>query len=117
MLAEKVRQMLLDRSDAESFCFELPCQECGEIWKSRPIRFSRAGVKPGSEGKSIVFDALYEKEKQIARELAVKEAMQNFNICPICGRLVCDRCFMLCEDLDMCTSCAGKLEEPGERVL
>ncbi|MCI6126309.1 MAG: hypothetical protein MR738_09535 [Enterocloster clostridioformis] len=39
-----------------------------------------------------------------------------FNKCPICSRLVCDRCFLVCDELDMCVSCAHYLQEQGEPV-
>ena len=37
-------------------------------------------------------------------------------ICPICKRLVCDHCFLICDDLDMCVQCATKLNEKGTVV-
>ena len=117
MLEDMLMQALQDCYGDEFFQFSLCCPECGMRWKSRALRFSKAGIKPGTEGKSIVFDALYEREKAAAFRQAVKEAGQCFSICPICGRLVCDRCFRLCEDLDMCVSCAEKLNEHGESVV
>ena len=36
--------------------------------------------------------------------------------CPICKRLVCDHCFLICDDLDMCVQCAAKLNEKGTVV-
>ena len=36
--------------------------------------------------------------------------------CPICKRLVCDHCFLICDDLDMCVQCAEKLNEKGTVV-
>ncbi|MDY3221775.1 MAG: hypothetical protein SOX11_01355 [Lachnospiraceae bacterium] len=70
--------------------------------------FSRARVTPLSEGKRVIFDVLYKKEKE--------EAGMVFNKCPICSRLVCDRCFLVCDELDMCVSCAHYLQEQGEPV-
>ena len=43
-------------------------------------------------------------------------AKEIFNICPICKRLVCDHCFLICDDLDMCVQCAAKLNERGTVV-
>ena len=36
--------------------------------------------------------------------------------CPVCGRLVCDRCFLICEDLDLCIACAKALQVRGDVV-
>ena len=110
------KHLLLDESTPDIFCFSLRCAECGEVWKSRDIRFSKAGITPVTEGKRIVFDTLYRKEKEAALSYAVRQAEEFFNRCPICHRLVCDSCFLVCEDLDMCTVCAGNLQEVGEPV-
>ena len=110
------KELLVDCSTPDEFCFSLWCAECGRIWKSKPIRFSKAGIKPQTEGKQVVFRTLYKREKEAAWNRAVQEAEKIFSRCPICMRLVCDHCFLVCEDLDMCTSCARRLQEYGEPV-
>ena len=47
---------------------------------------------------------------------AAAEASEIFSQCPVCGRLVCDRCFLICEDLDLCTACAEALQVRGDVV-
>lgn len=110
------RELLLDCSTADTFCFSMRCAECGEVWKSRPIRFSKAGIQPETEGKRVVFDTLRKREKEAALIRAVEQAEKTFSLCPICRRLVCDHCFLVCEDLDMCAACARRLQEQGEPV-
>lgn len=63
-----------------------------------------------------VFRTLYERERAAAREKAAAEASEIFSQCPVCGRLVCDRCFLICEDLDLCTACAEALQVRGDVV-
>ena len=63
-----------------------------------------------------VFRTLYERERAAAREKAAAEASETFSRCPVCGRLVCDRCFLICEDLDLCTACAEALQVRGSVV-
>lgn len=109
-------ERLLDCSTQDAFHFSLHCDECGEIWKSKPVRFSKAGIVPETPGKQIVFDTLYQRERENALNRAVSEAAGALNTCPICGRLVCDHCFMICDDLDMCRACADRLQEEGELV-
>ncbi len=48
-----------------------------------------------------VFRTLYEREREAARKKAAAEALEIFSQCPVCGRLVCNRCFLICEDLDL----------------
>lgn len=108
--------VLQDCSTLDKFQFFICCAECKEIWKSRPVRFSKVGQSAKTEGKKVIFQALYNREKIVARKQAVREAEQIFSLCPICQRLVCDYCFLVCDDLDLCTSCAKKLKEKGEPV-
>ena len=111
------KEHLKDCSTADGFCFSMECADCGKTWNSTPILFSKAGIKPPTEGKQIIFDILYQKEKEAAWDKAVDEAVGAFNRCPVCHRLVCDHCFLICDDIDMCGSCATRLQEWGEPVL
>ena len=110
------KEYLTDCSTPDEFCFSLRCAECGEVWKSAPVKFSKSGVMPASSGKRIVYDTLYRREKETAMNRAAGELRAVFNECPICRRAVCDHCFFICEELDMCASCAHKLQERGEPV-
>ena len=62
---------------------------------------TEAGTEPETEGMRAVFRTLYEREREAAREKAAAEALEIFSQCPVCGRLVCNRCFLICEDLDL----------------
>ncbi len=108
---------LVDRSDQGRFCFSLICKECGSEWKSTPIRFSKSGETPPTEAKRMIAEALYQREHVQAMERALCEAVQHFNLCPLCHGLVCNCCFVICDDLDMCRSCASALDEQGEVVM
>ncbi len=111
-----IRKAIVDCSDENTFRFAILCEECKSQWKSTPYAFSKAGVMPETEAKKIIFQKLYQREWERARSIAIEEATQHFNLCPMCSRLVCDKCFMICDDLDMCVSCADRLEERGEAV-
>lgn len=111
-----VKEAMGDCSTVEEFRFLVRCQECGGIWHSTPIRFSKAGAEPEPEGMRTILRTLYEREREAAREMAAAEAAEIFNYCPVCGRLVCDRCFLICEDLDLCIACAKALQVRGDVV-
>lgn len=113
---QNLQDILADCSSEDRFQFSVTCEECGKVWKSRAVIFSKARIPPATEGKKIVYAALYQREKLAAREAARKEASAHFSRCPICRRWVCDGCFMVCEDLDMCRRCAEALQEAGSIV-
>ncbi len=112
-----VELMLENHSTQDSFRFHISCDECGTVYANKPIRFSKAGIIPPTESKKIIFNAVYEQEFRDARQAALSEAAENLNYCPICKRLVCNRCFLICDDLDMCRECAAKLNERGNPVF
>lgn len=113
---DQIKELLKDCSDSNQFCFSMKCMLCGEEWISTPIRFSRAQVIPETEEKRTIYEILYDKEKEYARKNAIKEAEAYFNLCPVCNKIVCDQCFMICDDLDMCSECAARFREKGEHV-
>lgn len=110
------KNSLVDCSTPDEFCFSFRCSECKALWKSTPIRFSRAGVKPENKKRKIIYNTLYEREKKLAFQKVLNQAKEVFNVCPICKRLVCDHCFLICDDLDMCIKCATQLNENGDIV-
>ena len=115
-MKQVIREHLIDCSDPEKFVFNLICPECGTVWQSTPVAFSKAGEAPPTESKRVIYYLLYEREKQRACAKAVEEAVHFFNLCPLCERLVCNDCFLICQDIDMCLRCAERLQETGEQV-
>ena len=116
-MKQLVEMLLENLSTREVFLFRIACGACGAEYGGKKVRFSKAGIQPSSEGKKIIFDACYEQEFKSARQAAIRDAAENLNYCPICKRLVCNRCFLICDDLDMCKQCAAHLEETGSPVL
>lgn len=112
-----LQEHLRDESTRQTFVFSIQCEKCGFVQRSRPITFTKAGTWPATEGKRLIYDKLYQREKMTAFSKALTQLAMQINICPICGRLVCDRCFMICDDLDMCCTCAYRLKEQGESVV
>lgn len=116
-MTQLVDQTLEDISTKEVFLFRIACAECGTEYAHRPVRFSKAGTSPATRSKEIIYEAVYEQEHRAARQVAIRDAAENLNYCPICKRLICNRCFLICDDLDMCRQCASRLEETGKPVF
>ena len=116
-MKQLVEQLLENLSTREVFLFRIACSTCAAEYGGKPVRFSKAGITPPTEGKRIVFEACYEQELRSARLSAIRDAAEQLNYCPICKRLICNRCFLICDDLDMCKQCAARLEETGSPVL
>ena len=115
---KKLVEMLLENlSTREVFLFRIACSTCAAEFGGKPVRFSKAGITPPTEGKKIIYEACYEQEFRTARQSAIRDAAEHLNYCPICKRLVCNRCFLICDDLDMCRQCAAALEQTGAPVL
>ena len=111
-----VDAVLENLSSRDVFLFRVVCGSCGTGYGNRPIRFSKACIVPAAKNQQILYDALYEQEFRAARQIAVRNAAEHMTYCPICRRLVCNQCFLICEDLDMCTQCAADLDQQGRPV-
>lgn len=115
-MTELLLSHLEDCSTPQYFCFAIRCEECGEYWYSTTTPFSKAAAAVENREKKELYDALYQREKERARKAAGQESKERFSVCPICRRRVCDSCFLICEEMDMCCACAKRLKENGEPV-
>ena len=111
-----VEAVLENLSTKEVFLFRVTCGSCGTEYGNKPIRFSKAEIPPTTQSKQIIYDALYEQEFREARRVAIRNAAEHMNYCPICKQLICNRCFLICDDLDMCKQCAADLKHHGKPV-
>ena len=76
---------LIDCSTPDEFCFSLCCMECKTVWKSTPIRFSKAGKKPENENRKIIYDTLYDREKNLAFQKALNQAKEFSEVTELSG--------------------------------
>ncbi len=65
-LKRMMKEAMGDCSTVEEFRFLVRCRECGRTWHSSPVRFSKAGAEPKTEGMSAIFRTLYERERDAA---------------------------------------------------
>ena len=115
---KKLIEMLLENlSTRDVFLFRIACGACGAEYGNKPVRFSKAELILPAPEKAALYEALYAQELQTARLGAVRDAAEHLNYCPICKRLICNRCFLICQDLDMCRQCASAMKETGTPVV
>lgn len=117
MMKDELIKYMKDCSDEDTFCFKFMCSSCGTWWHSRKIPFSKSGMKAKDKNERIIYNALYRREWINARNAILDDAVNHFSICPICHGLICDCCFLICDEIEMCRSCAEKLNKTGEPVV
>jgi hypothetical protein len=89
-----IRRKINDISGEWGFMFSMECDRCHNVYKTMPARFDPA------------FET-YREAYEAAFVSAVRDFSHNMNLCPVCGRVVCDRCFTVREDGDSCEECAA----------
>ena len=88
---EIVLNHLIDRSDRQSVRYTLICQSCGEEWVST-LQSAKGAQSPDKQKLS-----------------AAAEAEQYFDVCPLCGSLVCNSCMKSVGGMKMCRNCASRM--------
>lgn len=116
MMKDELIKHLTDCSTEDTLCFKFKCSSCGKWYYSEPTPFSRDKSTESDESKRVIYDALYKREWTKTRNAALNEAVDHFSICPICHGLICDRCFLICDDIEMCRACAERLHQSGKPV-
>ncbi len=112
-----VEAALEDLSSGEVFLFRVLCGCCGTGYGNRPMHFSRTEASPSHKGEQMIRNVLYEQEWKTAKQIAIRNAAEQMNYCPVCRQLVCNQCFLICEELDLCRQCAARLDQRGSPVL
>jgi hypothetical protein len=107
MTRKAVTKKTTDHSDAGQFSFSFYCDRCGKEWVSPAVPFS-GGVCSEVEHKEAV-NLLWAAEHRAAFEGANIDAHMYFNLCPVCGKRVCDNCFCIEEKEHggVCNDCLG----------
>ncbi len=99
-MLESITRRMTDESAGGVYRFTFYCDICGKAWQSQPVKVT---LKTQSDvGRDI------KAEHNSAYERANLEAMRHFNRCPVCKRWVCDDCFLIRGEDDVCKHCAEK---------
>ena len=88
-MKEMVLNYLIDRSDQAYARYALICSSCNREWRSTQMA--------AADNVSV----------ETQKELAAAEA--NFDICPLCGNLVCSACMAAVGEMKMCKNCADRM--------
>lgn len=104
-MLEPITKKMTDKSDGNHFRFTFYCDICDSPWHSIPYIASAGWGSPGADTQA------WENEHTAAYERANREAMMHFNRCPVCKRVVCDRCFLILAERDMCKECTATQKE------
>jgi len=115
-LQKLVEAFIRNLSTKDAFLFRISCENCGAEFGNRITRFSKARWLPTTQEESLICSTLYAQEFQNARQTAIRRAAEQLNYCPVCKRLVCNQCFLICGEMDMCRTCAAKQGQRGQPV-
>ena len=96
-MLKPVTKKFTDESANGVYMFTFYCDICEKSYKSVPYQ---------SETDLITTDTR-ELEHIAAYERANRDAIKNFNRCPVCDKIVCDVCFRFLHESDMCKVCAN----------
>ena len=105
-MLKTITKKFRDRSTDRFFKFSFYCDRCGAKWTSDPYFFEHGFSERLTEDEKKARDILYKVDHDAAFERANLEARLKFNHCDSCGRVVCDECFAIEEDEDLCKDCA-----------
>ncbi len=107
-MLKAITKKIIDRSTDEFFKFEFHCDRCGTGWVSETYNFEHGFPDKLTEGEKRAKEIMWKVEHDAALERANLEARLRFNQCNSCGRIVCDECFAMDEDEEICVDCARK---------
>ena len=105
-MLKTLTKKIIDRSTDEFFKFEFHCDRCGVGWESETYYFEHGFLDKLTEGEQRAKNIMWKVEHDAALERANLEARLRFNQCNSCGRIICDECFAIEEERDLCLDCA-----------
>ena len=95
-----ITQKMTDESEGGIYRFTFYCDNCGAPRQSEAYQsISEEALSP--EKREIEHNDAYER--------ANHAAMSWFNRCPGCKRYVCDYCYRVLDNMDLCDECAAHL--------
>jgi hypothetical protein len=100
-MLKPITQKVTDESKEGEYCFTFYCDICGRAHQSPRYHSASADYADPGTRKA-------EYEDAYAR--ANSEMVKKFNRCPVCQRVVCDECYDIMDDINMCKACHQQAE-------
>jgi hypothetical protein len=94
-MLKPITKKITDKSGNGLYSFTFYCDICDYPYYSAVYQ---------SEPGQVTADTR-ETEYIAAYERANRDAIKNYNRCPVCNKIVCDDCFRLEDETDMCLFC------------
>ena len=116
-MLKTITKQFRDRSTERFFQFSFYCDRCGREWTSEQYPFVHGFPEELSEDERRAKEILWRIDHDAAFERANLEARLRFNSCKACGKIVCDGCFAVWEEEDLCVDCAAQARGAGETPL
>jgi len=95
-MLKPVTKKITDESADGVYRFTFYCDLCDKPYHSVPYQSDTGKVT--KDARELEYIAAYER--------ANRDAIKNYNRCPICNKIVCDACFRFPQESDMCKECA-----------
>lgn len=104
-MLKPVTKKITDESQGGTYRFTFYCDICGNPWHNDPC--SSVTVSASVDEKACE----RARDRNDAYERANHEAIFHFNRCPVCKRWVCQDCFRLLPEGDICKECMDAREK------
>ncbi len=114
-MLKTITKKFRDKSTDSFFKFSFYCDRCGKEWTSEEYPFVHGFSEKLSDDEKRAKEILFRIDHNAAFERANLEARLRFNQCNSCGGFVCDECFAMEEEDDLCQDCASRMDSPDEQ--
>ncbi len=114
-MLKAITNKIRDKSTDRFFKFSFYCDRCEKEWTSEEYPFVHSFSDELTDDEQRAKEILWRIDHDVALERANLEARLQFNYCKTCGGIVCDECFAMEEDEDLCQDCASQKIPPKNK--
>lgn len=107
-MLKTITKRIRDKSTDRFFKFSFYCDRCGKEWTSEEYPFVHGFSEKLTDDEKRAKEILFRVDHDAAFERANLDARLRFNHCETCGSIVCDECFAMEEEEELCLDCAKR---------